>query len=300
MDHKPVNLEDSLKRSRQGDDMAIDDFNTRISILPGPTAARALAAPLTRRLLVVVASTGSDHYLDRPEGAPYAIVQPCVAGEGWVRIDGVTHKVDRGRAFVIPAHVPNAYGPTTKPWTTWGCALVGTDVPDFIRAMGVDRSRPVVAVKDLERVIALMDEIVSCYEANISPANILQASGAAWRLLTQLTVDRFSPTRGDPLARAMTYIEERLDARLSLPELAAVVGLSTSHLGALFRESTGGGALAYQTGLRMAKARRLLDSTTWSVSEISRAVGYRDPYHFSRSFHRLHGMSPREFRNRHA
>jgi AraC-like DNA-binding protein len=278
--------------------MAIDIFNTRLASLPDPMAARALGSPLTRRLLVTLASTGSDHYFDRPDGTPFAIVQPCVAGVGWVRIDGVTHTIDRGRAFVIPAHVPHAYGPTTKPWTTWGCALVGTEVPDFLRAMGVDRSRPVLAIKDLERVVALLDEIVSCYEGNISPAKILQASGAAWRLLTQLTVDRYSPVRGDPLARAMTYIEERVDAQLSLEELAAVVGLSISHLGALFRESTGGGALAYQAGLRMAKARRLFDSTTWSVSEIAHFVGYRDPYYFSRHFHRLHGMSPRDFRSR--
>jgi AraC-like DNA-binding protein len=278
--------------------MAIDIYNTRNATVPGPMASRALDSPLTRRLLVLFASTGTGHYVDRPEGAPFAIVQPCVSGEGWVRIDGVTHTVSRGQALVIPADVPHVYGPGPEPWTNWGCTVVGTEVPDFLDVMGVDRSRPVLAIKDLERAIALLDEIVSCYEGNISPAKILQASGAAWRLMTQLSVDRYSPGRGDPLARAMAYIEERLDAQLSLSELATLVGLSTSHLGALFRESTGGGVLAYQAGLRMTKARRLLDSTTWSVSEISRAVGYRDPYYFSRYFHELHGMSPRDFRNR--
>ena len=56
--------------------------------------------------------------------------------------------------------------------------------------------------------------------------------------------------------------------------------------------------LAYQTALRMARARQLLDRTAAPVAEIAREVGYEDPFYFSRRFQRHHGMSPTQFRRR--
>ncbi|POP45829.1 hypothetical protein CHU32_08450 [Superficieibacter electus] len=45
------------------------------------------------------------------------------------------------------------------------------------------------------------------------------------------------------------------------------------------------------------KARRLLVETQESIGRIAEQVGYTDPLHFSRDFHRV-GMSPSQFRRR--
>lgn len=278
--------------------MVTAGHNRRIAILPAPIIDRALRDPLTRRLLVTNAGSGGGHYLEHPLGAEYAIVHVCVSGVGWIRIDGQTHPVGPGTAFLVAAGVPNVYGSGSPAWSSRWCTLVGSEVADFAEAMGASRAKPVVPIADLDRAVALIDEIVEIYDGNIARTQLLQATATAWRLMTLLAVDRFLPAREDPLARAMDYLAERLDADIEVTELATLVGLSTSHLGALFRAATGGGILAYRSGLRMAKARRLLDSTSGSIAEIGRSVGFRDPYYFSRYFRREHGMSPREFRQR--
>jgi transcriptional regulator GlxA family with amidase domain len=114
--------------------------------------------------------------------------------------------------------------------------------------------------------------------------------------MTQLAVDRRLPEQGEPLERAMRYLEERVDGGIRVSELARLVGVSTSHLGALFRDATGGGVLAYHTALKMARARKLLDTTELQVGEIGREVGYGDPFYFSRQFSRVHGVSPSDYR----
>ena len=54
--------------------------------------------------------------------------------------------------------------------------------------------------------------------------------------------------------------------------------------------------LVYQTGLRVARARFLLDTTTLTVAEVAAELGYSDPLYFSRLFRRAQGQSPRDYR----
>lgn len=78
------------------------------------------------------------------------------------------------------------------------------------------------------------------------------------------------------------------------------MGLSPSHFAALFRRSTGCGPREYHTRLRMSCSRELLASTDLSVAAVAAAVGYPDPFHFSRRFRAVHGTTPTEHRARSA
>jgi transcriptional regulator GlxA family with amidase domain len=81
-------------------------------------------------------------------------------------------------------------------------------------------------------------------------------------------------------------------------ELAALVGLSPSHLTALFRRATGCGPSEYHTRMRMGRARELLASTDLPVASVAAAVGYQDPFHFARRFRTVHGEAPTRYRAR--
>jgi AraC-like DNA-binding protein len=94
----------------------------------------------------------------------------------------------------------------------------------------------------------------------------------------------------------MKFLEDRVDGAIRLPDLASLVGVSSSQLSKLFREATGGGVLAHHTALKMARARLLLDTTDLPVAEVGREVGLTDQFYFSRQFRRLHGVSPRAYR----
>ena len=49
-------------------------------------------------------------------------------------------------------------------------------------------------------------------------------------------------------------------------------------------------------GTRINNAQMLLETTTYSINEISKIVGYDNQLYFSRLFHKLKGYSPREYR----
>lgn len=276
--------------------------NQRLVVVPRPAVREALNRPVTRRLVVTDAGyypQARDHEMQRPRGAPETIVIVCAAGTGWARLGQTLHRVGARTALVIPERVPHAYGAGDhQPWTIWWCHLAGTDVAELVSFMGVSAARPTVPVRAVERAVALLDELLSSLERDQSPPRMVAASGAAWKLLTQISADRAMPAPGDPLQRAMNYLAERLDGSVPVPELARLVGVSPSHLTTMFRKATGSGVLAHHIALKMAYARQLLDQSHASISEIAREVGYHDPFYFSRHFRRHHGMSPTEYRDR--
>ncbi|WP_204060958.1 AraC family transcriptional regulator [Microbispora corallina] len=274
----------------------------RLTVVPRRVLTEAQARPVTRRLLVTDCGyypAAADHLMSRPDGTGETIVIVCASGTGWADVEGVRHYVGPSAALVIPRGAAHSYGASADaPWTIWWCHLRGGDVPELVEEIGVSAARPVIPVRRLDRAIALLDEIVTILERDHSPASLMGAAGAAWKLLTQIVVDRAMPAPGDPLQRAMAYLAERLDSNVRVADLAALVGVSPSHLTALFRRATGGGVLAHHTALRMAQARNLLDTTDATVAGIAREVGYTDPFYFSRHFKRLHEASPTEYRNR--
>ena len=100
------------------------------------------------------------------------------------------------------------------------------------------------------------------------------------------------------MALATAILQQDLAERVSVPELAGRVGMSASHLSALFRRELGCGPAEYHARLRMAVARELLDTTADPVSAVARQVGYEDPFYFARQFRSAHGMTATQYRDR--
>ena len=51
------------------------------------------------------------------------------------------------------------------------------------------------------------------------------------------------------------------------------------------------------SGIRMEKAKELLNTTEYSMKEICSMCGYSDPNYFSRSFKKNVGVTPTEYKN---
>ncbi|AMM20194.1 AraC family transcriptional regulator [Frondihabitans sp. PAMC 28766] len=270
-------------------------------VVPPPTIDAALRLPITRRLVVTASGyypEAENHARTRERGIDENIVIVCVSGSGWAQIGDEHLRVGASSALVIPAGVPHRYGSSKESaWTIWWCHVRGTDAPELIEAVVSSRGNG-FAIRDAERVVPFAQSILAELERDTSPARLVSAAGAAWNLLTHVATDAILRERGEPVERAIAYLRDTLETAVRVPELASLVGVSPSHLSALFKRATGGGVLAYQTGLRIARARHLLDTTSLSVTEVAAELGYSDPLYFSRLFRRTQGQSPRDYRQR--
>ncbi|MGA2395328.1 MAG: AraC family transcriptional regulator [Candidatus Lustribacter sp.] len=104
-----------------------------------------------------------------------------------------------------------------------------------------------------------------------------------------------SPRR---LQLAQQYVEQHLDERLAVEDIAAVTGLSTFHFTRVFKQATGKTPHQYVLERRIAVAQMSVGHTTRPLNEISAELGFRNPSHFSAVFMEHTGMTPSEYRRR--
>ena len=72
--------------------------------------------------------------------------------------------------------------------------------------------------------------------------------------------------------------------------------MSPSSLFRLFRHHVGHSPVDYLIRLRIGRAAEMLRRETARISEVSEAAGFTDSNYFSRQFHRVMGVSPRDYR----
>jgi AraC-like DNA-binding protein/ligand-binding sensor protein len=97
-----------------------------------------------------------------------------------------------------------------------------------------------------------------------------------------------------PISKLVSYIDEHPEANISISNAANMLNCSVSYLTHHFRNATGQSFKEYTIQRKLAKADELLNSDkTLKIYEIAKAVGYSDPFMFSRIYkkYRLHPPS---------
>ena len=100
------------------------------------------------------------------------------------------------------------------------------------------------------------------------------------------------------LARARRLIDAKFSEPLQLVALADAAGISRFHFHRAFRRAFHDTPGRYVAAQRLQAAKRLLQATEDSVTDVCLAVGFHSLGSFSAFFKRHCGMTPREFRRR--
>lgn len=97
---------------------------------------------------------------------------------------------------------------------------------------------------------------------------------------------------------ALQYMREHCaEQHLSLNDVADHVYVSQWHLSKLLNRETGQSFFDLLGGMRIERAKRLLADPARRIHEVSEASGYADVAHFSKSFKKIVGCTPGEYRN---
>lgn len=274
----------------------------RLHVLPAPLVAQAANRPPTSRMLVTDVGYfphAARHGRVRRTGVDQAIVILCADGAGWCELEGVRHEVGPGDVLVVPPGRAHRYfADTADPWSIWWLHVTGDDVADLLAATGLTADRPTGALVDRYAAFARVEEICDQLARDETRASLVAAAGAAWHLLAQVAAERERRAEADPepVRLVQEHLREHLGDPVTVGDLAELAGFSTSHFSARFKASTGFSVLEYVKRLRMARARQLLITSDHPVADIAVAVGYPDPFYFSRQFTAVNGVCPRTFR----
>lgn len=295
------NLENIMLRKREG-------FKGQRSIvLPSHIQDDLSLNSLTKLLYVTDIGfypSALYHYRDRPEGSEQNILIFCIAGSGWVEINGLRKKVYKHQCITIPAHTAHKYGSQeSDPWTIYWVHFKGELAEKFMNGkFSLIDLKSNDSTRNDSR-IRLFEETLETLSMGFSSENLEFSSVCLWSLIGSFHyTSNFDRTKSikkhDIIEKSILYMQNNIYKKISLNELAKHCGLSISQFSLVFKKKTARSPIEYYNNLRIQNACHLLDFTNMRIKEISSRLDFEDQFYFSRTFKKHMGHSPLEYRRK--
>lgn len=216
--------------------------------------------------------------------------------------NGQSHAVSAGAVIQMPpgrkhSVVHKADGRWLEAWIT----LSSRFAQALIDLGSINEEQPVLWPGVDTSLIAQFDDIRTQLR-ELPDRDLPDALVSAHQLLA--AIHRADRRRGsiDPqtemIERSTALLGRDLNERLDIGRIAAGLELSYERFRKLFRQRMGVSPGEYRIRRRIDQARSMLIQQRLSNKEIAYALGYADPFTFSKQFKRFVGMSPTAFRKR--
>lgn len=101
----------------------------------------------------------------------------------------------------------------------------------------------------------------------------------------------------EAVRKAQEYIEKNIEERMTVGQLADRLAVGRRSFERRFRKATNNSVLEYIHRVKMEAAKRHLENSNKTITEVMFEVGYRDTKAFRTTFRKITGLSPAEYRN---
>lgn len=124
--------------------------------------------------------------------------------------------------------------------------------------------------------------------------NVIGLAGAMYRIEEQAELTRYF----QELLPVVKHIEEHYAKTITMPDMAELAGLSSTHFNRRFRQLLRMTPMQYLRTVRVQAAQRLLTTTSHPIADIAAQVGFTDQSHLTKRFREVTGMTPAAYRKR--
>ena len=261
-----------------------------------------LNPPQDRPLVVVCGGLErcTPDYVIQRETFPFYSIEYVARGRGEVRLKGRKFSLKPGRLFSYGPGVPqHIIGSAAEPLVKYFVDFAGTGAQDLLRSCGLPPGR-VSEVFPANALQPLFDELIQAgmlvrREIPVLCAKLLEC------LALRITGAR-APLAGTETPafatyqRCRQYIEQHSLRLQTLEQMADECHVNNSYLCRLFRRYNNQSPYQFLLRLKMSHAAERLQQPGVLVKQAAEEAGFADPFHFSRVFTAVLGLSPTAFR----
>lgn len=255
--------------------------------------------PATEMLPIDVSRFGitypDKNYRIKRSPSPCFIVEYIVSGNGYLEINGVKHKLAENDVYIIhPGDMCEYYADKKNPYKKYWINFRSSFFFDFLKAYKIDDRviHGINASGYFEELFALEKESIKNDDLYLPIS----------RLLFSLMLDIASHKRNatnkeiELAVQVKNYLQYGFNEDITIETLEKRFYRSKSQITKSFKLAYGTTPYAYLIEIRIQLAKNLLETTKTPINEIAEYLRFSSEYHFSGSFKKRVGISPREYR----
>jgi AraC-like DNA-binding protein len=240
-----------------------------------------------------------DYAIDR-ESFPFYSIEYVVRGRGEVNLKGRAYSLQPGCLLSYGPGVPHRItGDKADTLVKYFVDFTGTRATVLLRSCGLSPGR-VSEVVPANALQPLFDELIQ------AGLRVRRESGALCVKLLECLALRIAGACASPASaetqafatfqRCRQYIEQHSLRLKTLGQIAGECHVNNAYLCRLFRRYDSQSPCQYLLRLKMNYAAQRLQEQGALVKKVAEEAGFADPFHFSRAFTSVFGLSPSAFR----
>ena len=233
----------------------------------------------------------------------FYLIHYIISGKGFYKLRNKTFSLSAGDAFLV---YPNTevlyYADETEPWEYAWVGFTGSDASMILKATDFTMEHPVI--HQTASGNAIHRQLLHIYDARGNEfEHAVEMTGRLYTMLAMFMHDASKQTSQNTsstyVQKGIEYISANYSYNITVEDIADYVGLSRSHLFRSFESVLGQSPKEFLTDFRMRQACYLLEHASLSITAIANSIGFDNSLYFSKTFHKIKGMSPKEYRALH-
>ena len=191
--------------------------------------------------------------------------------------------------------------PSESPLQLNWLALDGDRVRSLLELAGLTEARPYLLKAITSRIRDTIESILQALAGmdGWQPSLSLELQALICALFAELVPEAAEGHTAEPagwIRECIDFMELHATEGITVQQVADFAGVHRSHFSSVFADQVGMPPQKYLQKIRMDKARRLLNDTDATVTEIALSLGYPNLYTFTRAFKSYHKLSPQATR----
>lgn len=133
----------------------------------------------------------------------------------------------------------------------------------------------------------------------LSTDSIISLKEILYKIIDQIIklLEQKNEIQSPIIRKMLTFVNNNLHEDISLKRIGNELNFSSNYLGHIFRKEIGISFSEYIKKLRIDTAKKMLEGSTKTISEIAVDVGFIDANYFYRVFRNVNGCTPSDYRN---
>lgn len=230
-----------------------------------------------------------------PGSRKFYIIHYVVSGKGYFN----SNPVSAGDGFLITPNMPEHYYPDSEnPWSFLWLISDDPKMKCFFDQCNADPStnifkyNPAATAEAQKFLMKNQNALIGNYELFEIFLHIFNRQSK--------TKSGFKSNADMYCNYAVNFIESNLFRPVLVSELTCKLGISQPYLYNIFSKKYGMSPKQYINQSKIIEAKRMLDETQHSITEIANSVGYDSVLNFSKFFKAQTGFSPKEYKRHHS